>query len=191
MNHERHPLHKDVGRAMSEWMSALPDPRVELFLSNDCGGSGALKVRRSMGDYPGVEMVNADLLVVRDGEVRLQIEIEERDTSPTKLYGKVLASSMCDGFHPNRLENGIPFASHTAFIQIVRRNEPEGPRQPKKPRQWKEVKETIVGELLPFLASTSRKSPRVMKYDMLENVGASLQTDKKAMMIAAVERAVE
>jgi hypothetical protein len=63
---------------------------------------------------------NVDLLVLRENEVRVVLEVDETGYSPTKICGKFLATALCKRFrHPRLAPEPVPLSVRTLFVQII------------------------------------------------------------------------
>jgi hypothetical protein len=111
-----HPLHQAVADAIASRL----DPRFELIRDPACGGAQHLSLfvgRRKASD---TRMCCVDLLILRSGQVRAIVEIEESGFLPTKTCGKFLQAALADHFiHDNRAEGPIPYGESVLFLQVL------------------------------------------------------------------------
>lgn len=108
----RHLLHKEIGKKILDRFGsdALVDPacadgthRLPLFCSGE-------KSRES-------EFCNVDALVMKRGEVKAVVEIEEADIKPTQVCGKILTSAL-SRFYIYR-GTKCPLSQRMLFVQVV------------------------------------------------------------------------
>lgn len=111
-----HPLHF----AIAEELQNLLAGRGELFRDPACGGEQQLPL--FVGDIKGrgTRMCDVDLLIVRSGQVKVIVEIEESGFLPTKICGKFLQSAIATHFiHDSGSDPARPYDDHVLFVQVL------------------------------------------------------------------------
>ena len=111
-----HKLHEVVGHLIEGSLS--PDYR--LIRDMACGGTQQIPLFCSEVKSNETEYCNVDLLVIRDGTIRVIVEIEESDVKPTQICGKFLTSAL-SRYYIHESENNVPIGMHdfVAFIQVL------------------------------------------------------------------------
>ena len=163
------------------------------LFSNDCTPKSAilkghtLPIFRYDGDGYGIEYANADLLIIKDGMVVAQIEIEEEDRSPIKLFGKIMTSRLCHYFEYKKGKDGrergpFPFADRFLFIQIVKLKVKNYERST-KPKQWGQVELDINNLLGDGLGNACWVNDRMVEYHLLwEGGGNNIEGDLRRLL---------
>ena len=185
-----HTYHEKIGDMVTSIIKN--DDRTYCILSNDCsrknreGGYHALPIFRIKGDGYGLKYARADLLIVHDGKITAQIEIEEQDRSPTKLFGKILVSAHCtfyqykSGSDP-REKGPIPFSDHFKFIQIVRFIETDS-KQSGLPAKWKQVKMDIMEMLSKDFGHPRNLGERAIEYHLLYGSDEKIESELSTIL---------
>jgi len=147
------------------------------IISNDCGGKHALPIWHEKEDGNAIPYAEADLLIIKNGEVKAQVEIEEQEHSPTKLFGKLLATSKCSYCQYKRGKDGpIEFAKDFIFIQIVRPIDAIRPENSKKPEQSESVRKDILKMDLKSI------SGRNIEYHLLDGSREKIANDTRSIL---------
>jgi hypothetical protein len=111
-----HPLHL----AVADEVGRKTEGRAELLRDPACGGSQHLPLFVGLHRGRDTQLCKVDLLVVKSGQVRTIIEIEESGFIPTKICGKFLTSALATYFiHDLRPELTVPFADQVLFVQVL------------------------------------------------------------------------
>ena len=101
------------------------------------------------------EYCNVDLLVIHDGKIRVIVEIEESNVTPTQICGKFLTSALARYYiHEN--EGNVPIGMHDSvtFIQVVGTSRLKSLSA--KPYQWKNL-ESSIENILPIKDSNIKE----------------------------------
>jgi len=77
-----HPLHEAIGKIASEKFGS------DALLDSACGGQEHLPFFCCDKKSREIQFCNVDLLVLKDGEVNVIIEIDESNKKPTQVCGK-------------------------------------------------------------------------------------------------------
>jgi len=89
------------------------------------------------------EYCNVDLLILKDNKIRVIIEIEEADITPTKIFGKFLTSALSSHFiHRTQKDVPISMGDSISFIQILDASELKQDKTAKF-NQWENVEDSI------------------------------------------------
>ena len=113
---KQHPLHKVIGEIIQE--SEFPNCTVIKDLA--CGGKQNISLFCIDKKSNKTEYCNLDLLILKDNRIRVIVEIEESDITPTKIFGKFLTSALSSHFI-HRTQNDVPvgMGNSVSFIQIL------------------------------------------------------------------------
>jgi len=133
-----HPLHKIVG----ECIGSHKFPNCKIIKDPACGGKQNIPLFCSEDKSNKTEYCNVDLLILKNNKIRVIIEIEEADITPTQICGKFLTSALSSYFI-HESENNIPIgmSDSVSFIQILNMSRlKEGTA---KPDQWENLEESI------------------------------------------------
>jgi len=151
----QHPLHKAVG----ECIDSHKFPNCKIIKDPACGGQQNVPLFCSKDKANKTEYCNVDLLILKDDKIRVIIEIEETDITPTRICGKFLTSALSSYFI-HESENNIPLGmgNSVSFIQILNTSRlKEGTA---KPNQWGNLEESIM-KALPI------KGSKITKYKLM------------------------
>ena len=116
MNLMRHPLHHAIGELIAN--RGFPDCQV--VRDPACGGAQHIPLFSSASKSRRTQYCNVDLLILQHNLVRVIIEIEETNITPTQVCGKFLTSALSSHFI-HETQGGVPIGMNdsVAFIQIV------------------------------------------------------------------------
>lgn len=147
----KHPLHRIVGQCISSYRF----PSCKIIKDPACGGQQNIPLFHSKDKSNKTEYCNIDLLILEDSKIRVIIEIEETDITPTQICGKFLTSALSSYFiHESENNNPIRMSDSVSFIQILNTSRlKEGTA---KPDQWKNLEKSI-RKILPIEGSRIRK----------------------------------
>lgn len=147
----KHPLHRIVGQCIS----SCRFPSCKIIKDPACGGQQNIPLFCSKDKSNKTEYCNIDLLILEDSKIRVIIEIEETDITPTQICGKFLTSALSSYFiHESENNNPIRMSDSVSFIQILNTSRlKEGTA---KPDQWKNLEKSI-RKILPIEGSRIRK----------------------------------
>jgi hypothetical protein len=172
-----HEYHIEVANVVRD---IVPEDATEIYslISNDCARKNspfnqyALPIYHVKEDGYAIKYAYADILIVKDGLIKAQIEIEEQDRSATKLFGKVLTSAHCkfyeyQGRNGPRVKGPLPFSKDFVFIQIVRPVEAKNPENSQKRKQWEQIGKDITRMLEKGFKCGQDPWVRSIKYNLL------------------------
>ena len=150
-----HPLHKIVGQCIDDHKF----PNCKIIKDPACGGQQNVPLFCSEDKSNKTEYCNVDLLILKDNKIRVIIEIEETDITPTQICGKFLTSALSSYFI-HESENDIPLgmSDSVSFIQIL--NTARLKAGAAKPNQWQNLQKSIM-DTLPI------KGSRIREYKLL------------------------
>jgi len=134
-----HPLHKIIGDIIQE--GELPNCAV--IKDPACGGKQNIPLFCIDTKSNKTEYCNVDLLILKDNRIRVIIEIEEADVTPTQTFGKFLTSALSSHFI-HRIQNDVPIGmgNSVSFIQILDTSKLKEDKTAKF-GQWKHIEESI------------------------------------------------
>jgi hypothetical protein len=109
--HTVNPLHKELGRKTLEEFGS------NALLDSACGEGHNLPLFYSEEKSCETESCNADMLILKDGKVKVVFEITETNVRPTQICGKMLTSALSK-YYIYRDKKYL-LASSTMFIQVI------------------------------------------------------------------------
>ncbi len=151
----KHPLHRIVGQCISSYRFTS----CRIIKDHASGGQQNIPLFCSKDKSNKTEYCNIDLLILEDSKIRVIIEIEETDITPTQICGKFLTSALSSYFiHESENNNPIRMSDSVLFVQIL--NTSRLKERTAKLDQWKNLEKSI-RKILPIEGS------RVRKYKLL------------------------
>ena len=132
-----HPLHDKLGNELKQ----IPG----VILDTACGGNHALPLFCDEKKCAETEFCDVDALIVKDGKVKVIIEIEEADIKPNQICGKILTSALSK-YYSYKNEKYY-FDESVSFIQVV--DTCKIKTGSKKANQWINL-EKAIKEVLPI-----------------------------------------
>lgn len=145
-----HPLHKIIGRYMDE----VNFPSCVVLKDPACGGQQHLPLFISQEKSRKTEYCNVDLLILKNNQVRVIIEVEESDVKPTQICGKFLTSALSSYFIHEKYNNDPIAIVDALFIQILDTTVLKAATS--KIEQWRNL-ESSIQSLLPLRKSAITK----------------------------------
>ncbi len=177
-----HPLHKIVG----ECIGTHKFPNCEIIEDQACGGKQNIPLFSSKHKSNRTEYCDVDLLILKDGKIRVIIEIEETDVKPTQICGKFLTSALSRYFiHEYKNNVRVGMSDSVSFIQIL--NTAWLKAGTAKIEQWENLEKSIMS-ILPIERS------RIREYKLMYgNVSDFERTNsnKCAELVACVRNALK
>lgn len=139
VNKNRHPLHKVIGDMIQE----SDFPNCTVIKDPACGGNQNIPLFCSLVKSNQTEYCNVDLLILKDNEIRVIVEIEEANITPTKIFGKFLTSAL-SSYYIHRTQNDVPIemGDSVSFIQILDTSELKEDKTAKL-NQWEYIENSI------------------------------------------------
>lgn len=146
MSERTHSLHVAVGDL---FMSILSSSDCRVIRDEASGGDQRIPLFLSERKSRKTEFCNVDLLVLKEGKIRIIVEIEESDVGPTRICGKFLTSAL-SRFYIHESESNIPIRMHDSvkFVQIANTSGLEEDVTSKF-EQWKNL-EKAINSVLPL-----------------------------------------
>lgn len=142
----KHPLHEVIG----DIIGREDFPGCEIRRAPECGGTHHLPLFCTSCRSAATEFTNVDLLILKEGLVRVVVEVEEVKTDPGYLLGKFVAPSVCWGYIYGPNDERAEVGEGAAFIQLLSTSG-LAPGSA-KPQQWRNVEEAI-GGMMPIRGS--------------------------------------
>jgi hypothetical protein len=136
-----HILHEKIGREISSKIDGV-------LLDSACGGSHVLPLFKSTAKSNKTEFCDVDILILKDNEVKVIIEIEEANIKPTQICGKYLTSALSRYYIYE--DKVIPMAKDVLFIQVL--DTVKLKPTSSKIAQWKNIEEEII-KIIPIKGS--------------------------------------
>lgn len=151
---KRGPLHRELGNIVNSMNLQ------NFFMDPDCGGSYSIPLYYE--DSSGrVEYSNVDMLIYKDNEIKLIIEIEETGRNPIKIFGKFFASAFAQYYMV--ASERINMGNSITFIQILSSSfgkNREKSVTKRKIHQWNSVGD-IIKRMIPI------ERCKIIKYELL------------------------
>ncbi|MFC2142158.1 hypothetical protein ACFLR7_04415 [Acidobacteriota bacterium] len=147
-----HEFHKLIGKAFNEL--ELPDKRFVILKDRACDENGhdlplfylSESEERQYKNIKlkGHKFTEVDLLILKDNEIKVIVEIEESNMKPNHLFGKYMAAAMSSFYiyRPGQSkENKCKMADKVQFIQIL--DSTRTKERSQKFEQWGQVEEAV------------------------------------------------
>jgi len=181
VNKNRHPLHKVIGDIVldSEF------PNCTIIKDPACGGKQNIPLFCSTEKSNQTEFCNVDLLILKDNRIRVIIEIEEADITPTKAFGKFLTSALSSHFI-HRTQNDVPIGMGdlVSFIQILDTSELKE-NKTSKFNQWEYI-ENSIRNIVPV------RNSKINDYKIFSgNVSSFREEDKRQEIIDHIRKVLQ
>ena len=132
-----HKLHKTIGKIIKENFS----DGFELILDRACGGVHNIPLFSSKKKAWETELCNVDILIIKNGKVKVIFEIEESNVKPTQICGKYLTSALASYFI-YRDSKACGMDKSVLFIQILDTSKLRIDKT-KKTKQWENIEKAI------------------------------------------------
>ncbi len=173
-------LHEVIGDLVEE----ISSTQCTVFRSPECGGEHTIPLHCLVEGTSETEYCMVDIAIVKNGEVRVIIEIEESNVRPVQIFGKFLASAMSSYFIHGERAIIFPIADSVLFVQILNTSE-LNLEETSKLGQWDLVK----GSVNETLRSIDTK---VAEYVLMSGDIADFKSgEERARMCRTLEKAVE
>ena len=92
----------------------------QLIRDEACGGDQRIPLFLSKEKSRKTEYCDVDLLVLKDGKIRIIVEIEESHVDPTQVCGKYLTAALARYYiHGTRNDEPLEMHDSVTFIQIL------------------------------------------------------------------------
>ena len=181
VNKNKHPLHKLIGDMIRE----SEFPNYTIIRDRACGGNQNIPLFCSPVKSNQTEYCNVDLLILKYNKIRVIIEIEETDITPSQICGKFLTSALSSYFiHSTRNDVPIGMGDSVSFIQILNTSELKGDKTAKF-NQWKNIQDSIK-EIVPI------KNSKIDDYKLFFGDTSSFtEEDKRKEIIDYIRKALE
>jgi len=108
-----HPLHIIIAKIILGTKMA----GCQVILGKDCGGDQNIQLFCKCEAEMATRFCSVDAIVLKNGQVKVIVEIEESDIRPVALSGKAFVSSHASYFiHRNQ---SFPIAFGASFVQVI------------------------------------------------------------------------
>ena len=114
---EKHPLHLEIGREIVAEFGG--NPELKIIRDPACGGGQHIPLFRDSKKKRETRYCNVDLLILKNGKVRVILEIEEADIKPTQICGKFLTSALSLCYIHDQDGGVVDMDASVLFIQFV------------------------------------------------------------------------
>ncbi|HOH23441.1 MAG TPA: hypothetical protein PLB61_08905 [Bacteroidales bacterium] len=139
-----HPLHDVIGKHLEKELFDFSN--IEVKRDPACGGNQLIPLFLEEDNTRENKLCQVDLMILKDDEIKVIIEIEESNIKPVQILGKLFASTLAKNYiHHSNNYQAIKMADDVCFIQVLdTKILKEGS---KKEAQWKKIEEKIQGIL--------------------------------------------
>lgn len=134
-----HLLHRQIGKIIRDNFS----DGFEVILDRACGGTHNIPLFSSRKKSWETELCNVDILILKNGKIKVIFEIEESNVKPNQIFGKFLASALAT-YHIYRNSKAYGMNKSVLFIQILDTSNLKIDKT-KKIRQWVNIEKAIKG----------------------------------------------
>lgn len=114
---EKHPLHLQLGKEVVANFGSTSE--VKIIRDPACGGEQHIPLFRDSRKKRETQYCNVDLLMLKNGKVRVILEIEEADIKPTQICGKFLTSALSKYYIHDKDGGAVSMDTSVTFIQFV------------------------------------------------------------------------
>jgi hypothetical protein len=132
-----HHLHRTIGKIIKENFS----DGYEVILDRACGGIHNIPFFSSKKKAWETELCNVDILITKNGKVKVIFEIEESNVKPTQICGKFLTSAIAS-YYIYRDNKEYSMDKSVLFIQILDTSKLWIDKT-KKIKQWENIEKAI------------------------------------------------
>ena len=165
MSNQTNVVHKKVGQIFRQLITT--DPSLTLLQDYACGGKQRLPLFCVPNKSRANEFCNVDFLVLKDGKIKVIVEIEESNVKPTQVCGKLLTSALAKYFiHECEANKPVEMADSVLFIQIVDTSKLVRGKTAKY-EQWKALEKSI-NQILPVKDSSIKSYKLLTTNDLTE-----------------------
>ena len=154
-----HNLHKTIGELISDAFLEL-----EIVKDPACGGDQLVSLFCNEQKSRKTKYADVDMVILKDGRVKVIIEIEESDIRPVYICGKFLVSALSNYFIHDRY-GVVEMDDSVLFLQILDSSKLKHDRTSKL-EQFKNLEKSIQG-VIP-LKGSSIDSYRIFYGDISE-----------------------
>jgi|Deesub1362A_J573_1020465.scaffolds.fasta_scaffold01967_2 predicted nucleotidyltransferase len=145
-----HDLHRTIGDIIT---AAFPE--FEIVRDPACGGDTLVSLFCSRNKSRITKYADVDLAIIKDGKLRVIVEIEESGKNPAHIFGKFLASALSSYF----IKECAVELDSVLFIQIIDTLKLKIKRSSKL-KQFESIERSIQG-VIPL------KNSKITKYKLL------------------------
>ncbi len=147
----RNKFHDDIGAIFNNHYKSC-----EVIKDKACGGKQNIPLFCSDLKSNETEFANVDLLLIRNGKIKIIIEIDEANRKPNHIIGKFFCAALTQNYN-HRTTNGekIPMDDEVMFMQIISTKKLKT-METSKFEQWKNIEKRI-RETIPLHDSKVKK----------------------------------
>ena len=106
-------LHKTIGDIINDAF-----PELEIVKDPACGGDQLVSLFSNEQKSRKTKYADVDMIILKDGKVKVIIEIEESDIKPVQICGKFLVSALSNYFIHDRY-GVVEMDDSVLFLQIL------------------------------------------------------------------------
>ncbi len=181
MRNGAHPLHVAVADLFEESISS----DCQLIRDEACGGYQQIPLFMCKQKSRETEYCDVDLLVLKDGKIRIIVEIEESNVRPTQVCGKYLTAALAQ-YYIHETRNNKPLRMHNSvtFIQIMGSSNLKVNKTDKF-IQWENLERSIQN-ILPI------KGSKITNYRLFYGNKSNFENaEKRSALVACIKEACE
>ncbi|MGB4655540.1 MAG: hypothetical protein ACOXZ9_08380 [Bacteroidales bacterium] len=134
-----HPLHHEIGKHLVNELKNFDN--IKVVRDPACGGEQHIPLFLKEEKTSDNRLCQVDLMILKNNEIRVIMEIEESNIKPTQILGKLFASTISKYYIHKTEKNIINMADDVCFIQVLDTKVLK--EQTKKIEQWKNIEKTI------------------------------------------------
>jgi len=112
-----------------------------VILDQACGGKQNIPLFSSRKKTRSTEICDVDILILKNGKIKVIFEIEESDVGPTQVCGKFLTSAL-SSYHISRDNKTYAMDKSVLFLQILDTSKLKSDKT-KKVKQWENIEKSI------------------------------------------------
>jgi hypothetical protein len=140
-----HPLHKAIGELIAQNIPGY----CQVIRDLACGGNQYIPFYSYPEKSRKATYCNVDMAILKNGQIKVIIEIEESDVKPLHVIGKFFSSALSP-YHFDRSKNSISrMKCGVLFVQILDISKINKEKSV-KPYQWRNIEKSI-NKIIPKL----------------------------------------
>lgn len=132
-----HQLHKTIGKIIKANFSE----KFSVILDQACGGKQNIPLFTSKKKSRITEICDVDILILKNGKIKVIFEIEESGVGPTQVCGKFLTSAL-SSYYIDKEDSKFPMDNSVLFVQILDTSKLNEDKT-SKTKQWENLEKSI------------------------------------------------
>jgi len=135
----KHPLHREIGEHLANKLKK--NDNIKILRDDACGGKQKISLFLTNDNTADSRLCQVDMMILKDNEIKIIIEIEESNIKPVQIFGKLFASTLAKYYIHETEDNVISMADDVCFIQVIDTKDLK--KKSKKPEQLKNIEKAI------------------------------------------------